>query len=230
MDANRFLGTMLAQSETNDPATLLARVQGLAAELTTIPKDANGHDVTSDGVSKFMFNGLVEEMRARDSRAASAFFDAIPDSAKTAWMFPAEAFSRFKDNGIDAAIKLSESQTNEDFAKRAASGAWWGLAQKNRDTALEWIESLPQGPFKQGVLGAVMMDSIMRSASWGSGSEQATIEAGATLLSKNSQMDYYAYLAGSKWLNGSPGLIERLPISDAERLEIYRRLAPIKSK
>jgi hypothetical protein len=75
-----------------------------------------------------------------------------------------------------------------------------------------------------------MMDSIMRSASWGSGSEQATIEAGATLLSKDSQMDYYAYLAGSKWLNGSPGIIERLPISDAERLELSRRVAPIKSK
>jgi hypothetical protein len=133
---------------------------------------------------------------------------------------------------VDAAIALAEKQSNEEFAKRAASGTWWGLAQQDRQNALAWIESLPQGPFRTGVLNAVMFDAWMQSMSWGS--DRAAIEAGSKLLSKASQMDYFASLMSDRRFSGrgsSPSeMIAQLPISDEDKAELYRRIAPLRTK
>jgi hypothetical protein len=147
-------------------------------------------------------------------------------------MFPEEALARFKAGGVEAAIALAEQQQNPEFAKRAASGAWWGLAQQDRQSAITWIESLPQGVFRQGVLNSVMMDAWMQSMSWGS--DRAAIDAGASLLSKNSRMDYFASLMSDRRFGGrgsAPSeLIAQLPISEDDKQELYRRIAPVKAK
>jgi hypothetical protein len=81
------------------------------------------------------------------------------------------------------------------------------------------------------VLNAVMWDAWNQSMSWGS--DTAAIEAGARLLSKQSQMDYFASLMSSRRFGGrgsAPSeMIAQLPISEAERNELYRRIAPVKA-
>lgn len=227
-----MLGSMLAEFAVKDPVALLAKVKGLASDLATLGKDPNDHASGPDALNHGILQGVLDELRTRDPRAASAFFDSIPDAAKTSWMFPVEALYRFREGGVDAAIALAEKQTNEDFTKRAASGVWWGLAQQDRPTALTWIESLPEGAFRQGVLRSVMMDAWMQSMSWGS--DRAAIDAGAALLSKASQMDYYASLMSDRRFGGmgsAPSeIIAKLPLSESEKLELYRRVAPLKAK
>ncbi len=230
--AGGMLGSMLAEFAVKDPVALLAKVKGLASDLATLGKDPNDHASGPDALNHGILQGVLDELRTRDPRAASAFFDSIPDAAKTSWMFPVEALYRFREGGVDAAIALAEKQTNEDFTKRAASGVWWGLAQQDRPTALTWIESLPEGAFRQGVLRSVMMDAWMQSMSWGS--DRAAIDAGAALLSKASQMDYYASLMSDRRFGGmgsAPSeIIAKLPLSESEKLELYRRVAPLKAK
>ena len=101
-----------------------------------------------------------------------------------------------------------------------------------RQSAITWIESLPQGVFRQGVLNSVMMDAWMQSMSWGS--DRAAIDAGAALLSKNSRMDYFASLMSDRRFGGrgsAPSeLIAQLPISEDDKQELYRRIAPVKAK
>jgi hypothetical protein len=147
-------------------------------------------------------------------------------------MFPEEAYARFKNGGVEGAISLAEKQVNEEFAKRAASGAWWGLAQQDHPGAFAWIESLPPGAFRNGVLNAVLWDAWNQSMSWGS--DRAAIEAGAQLLSKTSQMDYFASLLSDRrfWGRGSAPseMIAQLPISEAEKRELYQRISPVKAK
>ncbi|RFC42328.1 MAG: hypothetical protein DVB28_001944 [Verrucomicrobia bacterium] len=230
--ASGLLGNMLAEMALRNPAEALARVQSLAAEISSAAKaDPNDHSSGPQAVSHGMWQGLLGELRTRDPRAASEFFDSIPDAAKTSWMFPEEALYRFREGGVDAAIALAEKQSNEDFTKRAASGVWWGFAQQDRPAALSWIESLPEGAFRQGVLRSVMMDSWLQSMNWGS--DRTAIEAGAALLSKNSQLDYYASLMSDRRFGGmgsSPSeIIAMLPLSEGEKLELYRRIAPIKA-
>jgi len=230
--AGGMLGSMLAESAVKDPEAVLAKVKGLASDLATRAKDPSDHASGPDALNHGILQGVLDELRTRDPRTASAFFDSIPDAAKTSWMFPVEALYRFREGGVDAAIALAEKQTNEDFTKRAASGVWWGLAQQDRPTALTWIESLPEGAFRQGVLRSVMMDAWMQSMSWGS--DRAAIEAGAALLSKASQMDYYASLMSERRFGGmgsAPSeIIAKLPLSESEKLELYRRIAPLKAK
>ena len=226
-----LLGGLMARSGERSPAAVLATVQSLATELSALKKDATEHTYDQNTLNHGMLQGFLKDLRASDPVAASAFFDAIPDSAKSQWMFAEEAHARFKSGGIDAAISLAERQVNEDFAKRAASGAWWGLAQQDRAGALTWVESLPPGTFRTGVLNAVMWDAWNQSMSWGS--DTAAIEAGARLLSKQSQMDYFASLMSSRRFGGrgsAPSeMIAQLPISEAERNELYRRIAPVKA-
>lgn len=227
-----LLGGLLAQQEDRSPAAVLAAVKSLSAELSVLKKDAADHTYDENALNTGMLQGFLKVLRDADPQAASAFFDGLPDAAKSPWMFPEEAYARFKNGGVEGAIALAEKQVNEEFAKRAAGGAWWGLAQQDRQGAFAWIESLPPGAFRNGVLNAVLWDAWNQSMSWGS--DRSAIDAGAQLLSKASQMDYFASLLSDRrfWGRGSAPseMIAQLPISEDEKRELYQRMAPVKPK
>lgn len=227
-----LLGGLLAQQGDQSPAAVLAAVKGLSAELSALKKDAADHTYDENALNHGMLQGFLKGLREADPKAASAFFDALPDSSKSQWMFAEEAHVRFKSGGVEAAIAFAENQANDEFAKRAASGVWGGLAQQDRAGAVHWIESLPPGAFRTGVLNAVMWDAWNQSMSWGS--DRSAIEAGAQLLSKTSQMDYFASLMSDRRFLGrgsSPSeMIDQLPISEDDKRELYRRIAPVKAK
>lgn len=229
---NQMLAGLLAKDADKDPAAVLASVKTVSAEMAALTGGGKENAEAQAEMSRQILSGVLGVLRARSPQAASGFFDAIPDGSKTGWMFGEEAHSRLQQRGVDEAIALAEKQTNEEFAKHAASGTWWGLAQQDRQNALAWIESLPQGAFRTGVLNAVMFDAWTQSWSWGS--DRAAIEAGSTLLSKASQMDYFASLMSDRRFSGrgsSPSeMIAQLPISENDKAELYRRIAPLRSK
>jgi hypothetical protein len=228
----QMLAGLVAKDADKDPAAVLASVNTISSEIAAFKNGGKENSEAQAELSMQILNGVLGALRAQNPQAASVFFDAIPAGSKTAWMFGEEAHSRLQNKGVDAAIALAEKQSNEEFAKRAASGTWWGLAQQDRQTALTWIESLPEGAFRTGVLNAVMFDAWMQSMSWGS--DRAAIEAGAKLLSKASQMDYFASLMSDRRFSGrgsSPSeMIAQLPLSDGDKAELYRRVAPLRTK
>ena len=75
-----------------------------------------------------------------------------------------------------------------------------------------------------------MQEAAFRSRSWGDSTE--AVRAGDELLSKTSKLDYYAFLAGQNRASGlsRSEFIESLPLPEADRMELRRRLAPIQSK
>jgi hypothetical protein len=78
-----------------------------------------------------------------------------------------------------------------------------------------------------------MVDAWNESRTWGS--SQAAIEAGAKLASRSSQLDYYTTLMADRpersysQRRANSEVIASLPVSEAERQELQRRLAPIKA-
>jgi hypothetical protein len=166
-------------------------------------------------------------MRSAAPQAASAFFDSLTDKEKSPWMASGEAASRFQAGGIEAAVSFAEKQTTEESLRSAALGTWWSLAEKDPATASAWIDSLPPGPFRQGVLTAVMLNAWNQSGSWGN--LQTAVDAGLNLSSKKAQLDYFANLMTDR--HGPPKtteLLQEIPISAAEKSELVQRLAPIK--
>jgi hypothetical protein len=172
-------------------------------------------------------------MRSVSPEAASAFFDSMGENVRSPWMFSDEAISRFRRSGVDAAVSFAEAQNDPEALRSAALGTWWILAQRDRAGAVQWIESLPEGTFRQGVLTAVMVDAWNESRTWGS--SQTAIEAGGKLASRASQLDYYAALMADRpersysQRMAKSEMISLLPLSDAEKAELYRRVAPIKA-
>jgi hypothetical protein len=85
------------------------------------------------------------------------------------------------------------------------------------------------------VLTAVMIDAWNQSRTWGS--TQAAVEAGATLGSEATKIDYFASLLSDRAFGMGRGfsssraeLIQFLPINEAQKALLQQRLAPIKAK
>jgi hypothetical protein len=169
-------------------------------------------------------------MRSDAPQAERAVFDSLADNEKNNLQVTMEAAARFRAGGAEEAIRFAEKQSKEQFTKDAAAGVWWSLAQKDRSAALQWLESLPQGPFREGALNSFIQETSFKTRSWGDASE--TIRAGAELLSRTSKLDYFAMLASQSRGPGASRseFIASLPIPDADKTELRRRLAPIRAK
>jgi hypothetical protein len=243
---SRILGMALTQSALNDPAAALASARELGAELERLAP-ADNSEGGRDGrrgsgnrggprpasILSQMIQSTLSEMRATDPDAASRFFDALGEKEKSSWMHSDEAITRFQRQGIDAAVSFAEKQNDDESMRSAALGTWWVLAQRDRSAAVGWIDSLPEGAFRQGVLTAVMIDAWNQSRTWGS--TQAAVEAGATLGSEATKIDYFASLLSDRAFGMGRGssraeLIQFLPINDAQKALLQQRLAPIKAK
>jgi ribosomal protein S4 len=146
---------------------------------------------------------------------------------KPGTMVALEASARFRETGADPAIQFAEKQTSPQFAKDAARGVWWSLAQQDRGSALQWIESLPAGPFRDGALNSVMQEASFRTRSWGETEE--VVKAGTELRSTRTKLDYFTSLAQQRRADGSTQseFVGKLAIPEAEKMELRRRLAPI---
>jgi hypothetical protein len=173
---------------------------------------------------------MTKAMRSDAPAAERAVFNALADSEKNEVQVALEAAARFRSGGVEEAIQFAEKQGKEQFTKNAAGGVWWSLSQMDRPAAMQWIETLPQGAFREGALNSLMQEVAFRSRSWGDSTE--TIRAGAELLSRASKLDYYAQMAGQTRGSGlsKSEFIASLPLSEVDKSELRRRMAPIRAK
>jgi hypothetical protein len=230
----RMLGVALANTAAQDPKAALDLVKSLSAELERPGTEEDGNRRYRRGgpdssLTAQLLQNTLSEVRSISPDAASRLFDNLSPKEKSAWMHSEEAVSRFQSQGIEAAIQFAEKQTDSESARFAALGTWSALAQRDRDAAFQWIDSLPEGSFRQGVLTGVMLDTWRNSSTWGS--ERAAIEAGAALQNPSTRMEYYSYLLQRPFGNRGTSrseTIDSLPISAPEKAQLLQRLAPIK--
>jgi hypothetical protein len=230
----RMLGVALANTAAQDPKAALDLVKSLSAELERPGTEEEGNRRYRRGgpdssLTAQLLQNTLSEVRSISPDAASRLFDNLSPKEKSAWMHSEEAVSRFQSQGIEAAIQFAEKQTDSESARFAALGTWSALAQRDRDAAFQWIDSLPEGSFRQGVLTGVMLDTWRNSSTWGS--ERAAIEAGAALQNPSTRMEYYSYLLQRHFGNRGTSrseTIDSLPISAPEKAQLLQRLAPIK--
>jgi hypothetical protein len=217
---------MAARRMAVDPAGGLGELRQIAAELLAA-KGLGNTGPSEQQQQIHLIMGMMMELRSLSPEAARTVFDALSEAEKSNFVVSMEAAARLKETGVDAAIRFAESQTNADFVKEAARGVWQALAQQDRTSALQWIDSLPEGPFREGVFSSVMRDALMRTRT--SRNALDAFQAGAELLSKKTQLDYYSFLVSQNPLAPSE-VIASLPLLDADKQELRRRAAPIKVK
>ena len=225
----RFLGQVASQAAATDPEAAMAEVRRMATALAR-PKPGEDPKVAESALVARIGSQMTRAMRADAPGSERVIFNSLADTEKNEVQVALEAAARFRSGGVEEAIRLAEKQGKEQFAKSAASGVWWALAQQNRASALQWIETLPQGSFRDGALSSLMQEAAFKTRSWGESAD--TVRAGAELLSRSSKLDYYALLAGQ---NRGPGVsqsefIAGLPLPEADKSELRRRMAPIRAK
>lgn len=225
----RILGQVASEAAAADPAAAMAEVRRLASALVQVKPGEDPKAAESALVAR-IGSQMTRAMRSDAPQSERVVFDSLADNEKNDLQVTLEAAARFRAGGAEEAIRFAEKQSKEQFTKDAAAGVWWSLAQKDRSAAMQWIESLPQGPFRDGALNSFMQEASFRTRSWGDSSE--TIRAGAEFLSRSSKMDYFTMLAGQ---SRGPGVsrsefIASLPLPEADKVELRRRLAPIRAK
>ncbi len=225
----RIVGQVASQAAVADPSAAMSQLRQMAAGLVQVKPGEDSKAAENALVARFA-SQMTRALRADAPAAARVVFNSLNDSERNNTMVALEAAARFRESGSEAAIQFAEKQTSAQFSQDAARGVWWSLAQQDRGTALKWIESLPPGPFRDGALNSVMQESAFRNRTWGD--VQDAVKAGTELVSPRSRLDYFAILAEQRRKGGGgPGeFISGLPLSDSEKMEHRRRMAPIKDQ
>lgn len=225
----RMLGQVATQAAIADPTAAMADVRKLAAALAQVKPGEDPKPAESAIVARIAPQ-MTRVLRFESPAAARAVFNSLADGEKNDMMVTLEAAARYRESGVDTALQFAEKQGRDQHAKDAAGGVWFSLAQENRASALQWIDSLPSGPFRDGALNSVAQEALYRTRSWGD--PQEAVKAGMELRSAAAKLDYFTSLASQRRSDGSSQseFIAALPLPEAEKTELRRRLAPIKAK
>jgi hypothetical protein len=221
---------LVARRMAVDPEGGLAEMRQVAADLRAARLLADPKSESKSGGEQQLVHltaGMMLELRELSPEAARKVFDSLSETEKNRFIVWVEAEARLKESGAEAAIRFAEAQPGEDSLREAARGIWRGLAQQDRTSALQWLESLPAGSFRQGVLDSIRWEASMRNRSLGPSPE--TFLAGTELLSRNTQLEYFEAIASKNPLATSE-YVSSLPLSEADKQELRRRLAPVKVK
>jgi hypothetical protein len=222
----RLVGQVASQAAATDPVKAMKDLREMAAALTVVKPGEDPLAAQSALVARIA-SQMTRALRSDAPASARVVFNSLADTEKNATMVSLEASARLRESGTDTALQFAEKQTSPQYAKDAARGIWWSLAQQDRGAALQWIESLPQGAFREGALNSVMQEAAFRTRSWGDTEE--ALKAGAELKSSRSKLDYFAALAQQRRGDGSSQgeFISSLPLQEPEKSELRRRMAPI---
>lgn len=234
-----IIGMLSAKAAMADTVQALSEMRAAADEIINAnPKrDPRMPEIERiklrDALVAKIADQALRALRNESMPLGSGFFNALKDSEKNWFGYSTEAVARYKHAGSETAVSFAESQNSKDNMSAASTGVWWALACENQTAALQWIESIPPGAFRDGCLQSVMMHAWTHSQSWGD--PQVAIEAGAKLLSRASRLDYYSTLMTDRHFGNGDGrsradFIAGLPLSPEDKLEIERRTAPANSR
>ncbi len=224
----RFVGQVASQAASIDPVGAMADVRAMAASLVQ-PKPGEEPKAAESALVARIASQMTRAMRIDSPESERFVFNALADSEKNDVMVSMEAAARFRAGGVEDALQFAEKQGKEQFTKSAAGGVWWSLAQQDRASAMQWIETLPQGSFRDGALNSIIQESAFRTRTWDNPDE--SLKAAEDLLSRRSKLDYYALMAGQRRGGlSSSEFIAGLPLPEVDKNELRRRMAPIRAK
>jgi hypothetical protein len=215
-----LLGATLAHACAGDMVALSEWLRGIFGRLQTVQVETVGASNPMDAIlMERMVAGAYEQFLSASSEAASLFFDSLLEGQKTSDLISREALQRFRKEGVEGAVRLTEGLEDPLLARAVAGAVWRELERNNPASARHWVGTLPEGAFRRGVLAA--MDS----------------DAGASLPSARDRVDFF-----TEHLKRQTGFsirweprqtmdeeVEKLPLTPDEKRELLSRLAPIQN-
>jgi hypothetical protein len=222
----RLVGQVASHAAESDPAAAMFEVRRMATDLAEV-KPGEDPKAAQSAIVARIASQMTRVLRYEAPDSARVVFNNLSDTERNSTMVALEASARLRQYGTDTAIQFAEKQAAPQSTKDAARGIWWSLAQQDRGSALQWIESLPDGAFRDGALNSVMQEASFRTRSFGD--TQEAIRVGQELRSTRSKLDYFTSLAQQRRSDGSSQneFISKLPLPEPEKRELRRRLAPI---
>ncbi len=153
------------------------------------------------------------------------------------------------ESGVEAAMRFAEERRGDVVPKELALRTFLAISREDPNAGVKWIESLPPGPLRQGVMLAVAYAAIADATVFDpdAGHAEALAEAGMRLFSEKTKTDYLVMLmTGESGFSGSgsrsarassvlldiprPVFIEELAVPEAMKEDLWKQSAPIRAK
>lgn len=244
----RGLLATLASKDTEDPAAAVFKLRAAMRELFR----------AQPGVDARKADALVAQ-RIGDVAASMQFpntadvhfgiFNALKENERGDAVAGRVVGRLARESGVEAAMRFAEERRADGVPKELALRAFLAISREDPRAAMRWIESLPAGPLRQGVLLAVAYAAIADATlvDPDAGHADALTDGGMRLFSDKTKTDYFVMLisgdsgiAGSMSRSSRSGsvlldvprsvFIEDLPIPEVEKVELWKLTAPIRAK
>jgi hypothetical protein len=210
-----------------NPTEAIASLREMYESLRQYARSAPGKEA-SDEADRIFFNGA--------SRLIGFFpgiYDALQGQEKEhPFLVEAEA-ERLKGESLEKAMKFAESQKDAGLVQAAIKGVGYRLDEK---TLMQWADSLPDGPAKQGAMQSVAWKGVYSLNGSGKEGGEVCLQLLNQFESDESKIVFLTSAFGNPLLAWNLGLgdrqntfseIEKLPLSNAVKAELWRRTAAI---
>lgn len=244
----RGLLASLAGKGMEDPAAAVFKLRGALRELFRSQPgvDAKKADIF---VSQRIGEIAVSMEFLGTADVPFAIYNALKENERSDAVAGRVVSRLAKEAGVEAAIRFAEERRGDSIPKELALRTFLAVSREDPKAGLRWIETLPPGLLRQGVLLAVAYAAIADATvvDPDAGHAEALMEGGMRLYSETTKAEYFAMLAaGDVGLSGSgsrgarPGFalldvprsifIEELPVPEALKADLWKQSAPIRAK
>jgi hypothetical protein len=244
----RGLLAALAAKGAEDPAAAVFRLRGALRDL--FKAQAGGDSKKAEALASQRIGDIAAGMQfGGGSDVAFAIFNALKEPERGDAVAGRVVGALARESGVEAAMRFAEERRVDSVPKELALRAFLAVNREDPKAALQWIETLPSGPLRQGVLFAVAYAAIADATlvDPDAGHSAALMDAGLRLYSEKTKADYFAMLIPSEAVpagtsakgvrHGSPLLdvprtvfIEELTVPEAMKEDLWRQSAPIRQK
>ena len=209
------------------PTEAIASLREISESLRQYARGATGKGA-SDEADRIFFDG---------ARKLIMLFPGIYDSLQgqekeNPFLVETEA-ERLKQESLDKAMKFAESQKDAALVQAAIKGVGSRLDEK---TLMQWADSLPDGPAKQGAMQSVAWKAVYSLNGSGKEGGEVCLQLVDQFESDESKITFLTSVLGNPSLAWNLGPshrqntfteIEKLPVSNAVKAELWRRTAAI---
>ncbi len=210
-----------------NPTEAIASLREMYESLRQYARSAPGKEASGEA-DRIFING---------ARSLIGFFPGIYDALQGQekehpFLVQAEA-ERLNGESLEKAMKFAESQKDAALVQAAIEGVGSRLDEK---TLMQWADSIPEGPAKQGAMQSVAWKAVY--SLYGSAREggEVCLQLVNQFESDASKIAFLTSVLGNPSLAWNLGLgdrentfnaIEKLPLSNAVKAELWRRTAAI---
>ncbi len=244
----RGLMAGLAAKDAEDPAVAVFKLRAAMRDLFRSQQGVDAKKADSlvtqrigEFAASMQFSGVSDE--------PFAIYNALKETERNDAVAGRVMSRLVRESGLEAAMRFAGERRVNHIPKELALRAFLAVSREDPRAGLQWIETLPAGPLRQGVLLAVAYAAIADATTVDpdAGHAEALTDAGMRLFSDKTKTDYFLTLitgdgAHSGGLPRSmrnsallldvprPVFIEELPIPEDQKLDLWKQSAPIRAK